>query len=105
MIILQDGTTHSSVNVSLTIHSLTSADEGSYTCRGPTGVQKVTQLTVDTGTPPPITLPPITTSTPTIGGVLLLHDWEASWEKREVFISQLYVSITCTGGIHYSIIQ
>ena len=43
-IVLENGTTLPSVIVSLTIHSLTSADEGDYTCRGTRG-ESVIRLT------------------------------------------------------------
>ena len=46
-IVLENGTTLPSVVVSLTIHNLTSADEGDYTCRG-TRRDSVTRLTADT---------------------------------------------------------
>ena len=66
-IVLENGTTLPSVVVSLTIHSLTSADEGDYTCRGTRGGESVSRLTIriHEGTVPPITTPPPTTSPPT----------------------------------------
>ena len=56
-IVLENGTTLPSVVVSLTIHNLTSADEGDYTCRG-TRRDSVTQLTERTssGTTSPHTM-------------------------------------------------
>ena len=64
-IVLENGTTLPSVVVSLTIHSLTSADEGDYTCRGSRGGESVSQLTIHEGTAPLITTTPPTTSPPT----------------------------------------
>ena len=59
-IVLEDGTTLPSVIVSLTIHSLTSADKGNYTCRGTRG-ESVIRLTIHEGTAPPTTAPSVTT--------------------------------------------
>ncbi len=44
IIVLENGTAIPSVIVSLTIHCLSSADEGTYTCRGVRGRESVTQL-------------------------------------------------------------
>ncbi len=62
-IILQNGTIFPSIIVSLTIHCLSSADGGNYTCRGVRG-ESVTQLTIVAGTAPPTT-PHLTTCTHT----------------------------------------
>ena len=57
MIVLEDGTTLPSVVVSLTIHNLTSTDEGNYTCRGIRG-DRVSQLTlISTTSSTPLTQP------------------------------------------------
>ena len=64
-IVLENGTTLPSVIVSLTIHSLTSADEGDYTCRGTRG-ESVSQLTVIQGT----ILPPPTSQNTLSGGLI-----------------------------------
>ena len=64
-IVLENGTTLPSVVVSLTIHSLTSADEGDYTCHGNRGGESVSRLTIHEGTSPPTTPPPPTTPSPT----------------------------------------
>ncbi len=53
-IILQNGTVFSSIILSITIHNLSSADGGTYTCRGVRG-ESVTQLTILEGTSPPST--------------------------------------------------
>ena len=59
-IILENGTILPSLMITLTIHNLSTADEGNYTCRG-LREESVTQLTV---LPPPTTQPP-TTQPPT----------------------------------------
>ena len=64
-IVLENGTTLPSVIVSLTIHSLTSADEGDYTCHGTRG-ESVSQLTVIQGT----ILPPPTSQNTLSGGLI-----------------------------------
>ena len=64
-IVLENGTTLPSVVVSLTIHSLTSADEGDHTCRGTRGGESMSRLTIHEGTAPPITITPPTTLLPT----------------------------------------
>ncbi len=67
-IVFENGTAIPSFIVSLTIHCLSSADGGNYTCRGVRG-ESVTQLTIVEGIapptipPPPTTLPPTTLST------------------------------------------
>ncbi len=53
-IILQNGTIVPSIILSITIHHLSSADGGTYTCRGVRG-ESVTQLTILEGTLPPST--------------------------------------------------
>ena len=64
-IVLENGTTLPSVIVSLTIHNLMLADNGSYICRG-TREETVAQLTIHSeGTAPPTTPPPTTTSSST----------------------------------------
>ncbi len=50
-IILQNGTVVLSIILSITIHNLSSADGGTYTCRGVRG-ESVTQLTILEGTDP-----------------------------------------------------
>ncbi len=59
-IILQNGTVVPSIILNITIHSLSSADGGNYTCRGLRG-ESVTQLVIVEGTAPPTTPPPPTT--------------------------------------------
>ena len=64
-IIVQNGTLVPSIILDITIHNLSSADGGNYTCRGVRG-ESVTQLTIVEGTasptaPPPPTTPHLTT--------------------------------------------
>ncbi|XP_064396353.1 uncharacterized protein LOC135343285 isoform X2 [Halichondria panicea] len=59
IIVLENGTAIPSVIVSLTIHCLSSADEGTYTCRGVRG-ESITQLVIINGTAPSTTPPPTT---------------------------------------------
>ncbi len=53
-IILQNGTVFSSIILDITIHNLSSADGGNYTCRGVRG-ESITQLTILEETSPPST--------------------------------------------------
>ena len=72
-IVLENGLTLPSVVVSLTIHNLMLADNGSYICRG-TREETVAQLTIHSeGTAPPTEPPPTitplsTTTLPTHSG-------------------------------------
>ena len=50
-IILQNGTVFPSIILDITIHNLSLADGGTYTCRGVRG-ESVTQLTILEGTDP-----------------------------------------------------
>ena len=77
-IVLENGTTLPSVVVSLIIHNLMLADNGSYICRG-TREETVAQLTIHSEgtapltTSPPTTPPPSTTTTPTQPGGLTTY--------------------------------
>ncbi len=51
-IILQNGTVVPSIIFNITIHNLSSADGGTYTCRGVRGECHSTQLTILEGTDP-----------------------------------------------------
>ncbi len=75
-IILENGTTVPSIILSITIHNISPADEGNYTCRGVRGAESVTQLIIiveDTTTL--FTLPHLASVSPTNGiyGVLKAH--------------------------------
>ncbi len=64
-IILQNGTLVPSIILDITIHNLSLADEGTYTCHGVRGGESVIQLTILEGTvlAPPTTPPSPTTPT------------------------------------------
>ena len=63
-IVFEDGTAIPSVIVSLTIHNLSSADGGNYTCRSVRGRESVTQLVTAEGAASPTTPPSHTTAPP-----------------------------------------
>ncbi len=65
-ITFESGTTVPSQTLSLVIGTLSSADEGNYTCRGVSGAESVTQLTIVDGTAPLTTQPPTTQSSTTV---------------------------------------